>query len=258
MTAPCTHRWRTAAGLLLVTAVAASTASSERDATAGRTPEAPLIPTFEPQHYVVRYMGITCGHMTLESRREPYAGRAAYHIVMTAQNSKFFNKIYKVDARIESWVDIESGTTVAYESVIFEKGETTVKRYRVRSAEGTVEAVEDGEHRTLTFPAAAPVLDPLAYIFRLQAVARRPGSAASLTLLTNRGVTETIARVGGFERRSTALGDRDLLSVKPMPTAGEMFSRKGEITLWIDPTDRGRLHLLDFKLSFGHLKARLK
>ncbi len=247
---------RSASALLLLAGVTcgggvASQTETEQIATP------PFIPLSESQHYIVRYMGITCGHMILESCLDEFEGRPAYHIVMTARNSRFFNKIYKVDGRIDSWVDVESTTTVAYESLIEEKGETSTKSYRVNSTEGTVLAVENGESQTTTFEPSAPVLDPLAFIFRLQAIAREPGESVNLTLLTTDGVLETMASVGELEKRRTTLGPRHLLEIRPKPADGQMFSRKGEVSLWIDPTDEGRLVILDFKLPFGHLTAKL-
>ena len=93
-----------------------------------------------PNHYKVEYLGITCGHMTLESRLEEYQGRPAYHVVMTARNTRFFNKIYRVDGQIDSWIDAETMSTLAYESDITER-----KRRKILT-EALVET-EDGEER---------------------------------------------------------------------------------------------------------------
>jgi hypothetical protein len=98
---------------------------------AGAGPSLQALPTDGPSLYKVEYLGITCGHMVLSSELENRAGRPAYHIVMTARNSKFFNKIYRVDGRIESWVDAASLSTLSYESDITEKGERKVRRYRI-------------------------------------------------------------------------------------------------------------------------------
>jgi hypothetical protein len=51
----------------------------------------PSFPTEGPFHFKIEYLGITCGHMTLESRLEKFQDRPAYHVVMTACNTKFFN-----------------------------------------------------------------------------------------------------------------------------------------------------------------------
>ena len=85
-------------------------------------------PVEGPFHYKIEYLGITCGHMTLESRLEEFKGRPAYHVVMTARNTRFFNKIYRVDGQIDSWVDAETMSTLAYESDITERGRRKIRR----------------------------------------------------------------------------------------------------------------------------------
>ena len=78
------------------------------------TVETPVetIPTDGPWLYRVEFLGITCGHMVLESRHESRDDQELVHIVMRAWNSKFFNRIYRVDARIDSWVDPPAGTSL--------------------------------------------------------------------------------------------------------------------------------------------------
>ncbi|MCD4749683.1 MAG: DUF3108 domain-containing protein [Thermoanaerobaculales bacterium] len=226
-----------------------------------KKPEVPSIPSspipiHEKTHFIVKYIGITCGHMTLESRLEELEGRPAYHIVMEARNSKFFNKIYKVDARFDSWVDAETLSTLVYESVTTEKGETSYEHYEVDAANGRVVATEDGEQSTLEF-AGGQVLDPLAFVFRLQALTDIPGENITLTLLTSKGAVETVSRVSGLQKRRTARGRRNLVEVEPQPVDGTFFSRKGEFSLWVEPGAAGSLYVLDFRLSFGRLAAKL-
>lgn len=215
----------------------------------------PPFPTDGPFHYEVEYLGINCGHMTLESRLETYQGRPAYHVVMTASNSKFFNKIYRVDGRIESWVDAESMSTLAYESDITEKGRRKIRSYRVDRARGVVLAEKNGKQMTLSYE-GEPALDPMAYVYRGRVLAGVPGSTFDLNLLTDRGVIATSTRVGDIERFTTPDGKRALLRVQPMTADGELFSRKGEFIYWIAPDAGRRLYRLDFKLSFGRLLAK--
>ena len=71
---------------------------------AGRRPSDDAVtltpfPIEGPYHYKVEYLGITCGHMTLESRLEEKEGRPGYHDVMTARTTKFFNKSYRADGQ---------------------------------------------------------------------------------------------------------------------------------------------------------------
>jgi hypothetical protein len=208
-----------------------------------------------PYHYKVEYLGITCGHMTLESRLEEYHGRPAYHVVMTACNSKFFNKIYRVDGRIDSWVDAETMGTLAYESDITEKGRRKIRRYHIDRRKGVVRAEKHGKVKKVPYE-GGPALDPLAYVFRGRLLAAGPGSVFDLDLLTDHGVIATEVRVGTLERFHTVDGKKELLRIQPLTADGEMFSRKGEFVYWIERDIGRKLYRLDFKLGFGRLLAK--
>jgi hypothetical protein len=210
-----------------------------------------------PFAYSVEYLGVTCGHMTLESRLEDYRGRPAYHVIMTASNSKFFNKIYRVDGRIESWVDAETMATIAYFSDITEKRERKIRSYEVDRENGVVTADKYGEVSTIPYD-GEPALDPLAYVYRGRALANPGVEEFSLNLLTDKGVVATVSRLGETKRFSTYDGKRELQRVQPMTPDAEMFSRKGEFVYWIDPGPARTLYRLDFKLGFGRLLAKLQ
>ena len=215
----------------------------------------PSFPTEGPFHYKVEYLGVTCGHMTVESRLEEYEGRPAYHVVMTACNTRFFNKIYRVDGQIDSWVDAKTMSTLAYESDITERGRRKIRRYRVDYEKGVVRAEKYGKFKTVPYEGEV-ALDPLAYIFRGRVLAGGPGSTFDLNILTDHGVTATGTRVGDLKKIKTADGKKKLLRVQPLTADGEMFSRRGEFIYWIDPGVTRHLYRLDFKLPFGRLLAK--
>lgn len=215
------------------------------------------LPIDGPYAYSVEYLGITCGHMTLESRIESYEGRRAYHIIMTARNSKFFNKIYRVDGRIESWVDAETMTTIAYESDLTKKGERQIRRYHIDLEERVATAERHGEITTVPYE-GGPALDPLAYVYRGRKLAGAEGTRFSINLLTDKGVFDTVSEVGERKTFRTFDGKRELQRVQPITANGEMFSEKGEFVYWIDPGPEKTLYRLDFKLGFGRLLAKLK
>ena len=215
----------------------------------------PEFPTEGPYAYKVEYLGITCGHMTLESRLEEYQGRPAYHVIMTASNARFFNKIYRVDGQIDSWVDAETMTSLAYESNITERGDLEIRRYRVNRDKGTITAERKGKVTEIEYGGEA-ALDPLAYIFRARMLAGDPGSVFLLNMLTDDGVFETGTQVGKPKSFTTPDGKKMLLRVQPITVDGEMFSRRGEMVYWIDPGPTRHLYRASFDLPFGKLSAK--
>jgi hypothetical protein len=247
---PRTFAW----AVVLAAAVALAGDSEEGQGTDPAAVSA--IPVDSSLAYKVEYLGITCGHMTLESRLEDYRGKPAYHMIMTARNSKFFNQIYKVDGRIESWVDVETMSTLAYISDITEKGKRKIKRYIIDRDAGVVRAEKHGEIETIPYD-GGPALDPLAFVFRGRAIAGEPGTSFAEPILSDEGPVETISMVGELKRFNTVDGKRELLPIRPMPADKVLYSRKDEVVYWIDPGPGRKLYRLDFKLGWGRLLAKL-
>jgi len=215
-----------------------------------------VIPIDSRLGYNLEYLGITCGHMTLESRLEDYRGKPAYHMIMTARNSSFFNKIYKIDGRIDSWVDVETMSTLAYLSDITEKGKRKIKRYHIDREAGVVRANKHGEKKTVPYD-GGPALDPLAFVFRGRVLAGKPGTTFTQPIFTDRGPVETISEVGKLKRFNTVDGERELLPVQPMPADKVLFSLKDEVVYWIDPGPGRKLYRLAFKFGWGRLLCEL-
>jgi hypothetical protein len=145
-------------------------------------------------------------------------------------------------------------SSLAYESTINEKGKRKVKRYRVDRETGVVTAESKGKVKEIPFD-GEPALDPLGFVYRSRVLANASGTSFALRLLTDHGAIETISQVGELKQFKTPSGKKELLRVQPMTADGEMFSRKGEFVMWIDPEDPRTVYRLDFKLSFGRLIA---
>jgi len=246
--------WSVVAAAVLVTA---GVLVSGTDKGQGSEPAAvSAIPVDPRLGYKVVYLGITCGHMTLESRLENYRGKPAYHMIMTARNTRFFNKIYKIDGRIDSWVDVETMSTMTYISDITEKGKRKIRRYHIDREAKVVRAEKHGEKKTVPYD-GGPALDPLAFVFRGRVLAEKAGTTFTQPILTDRGPVETISKVGELKRLKTADGKRELLPVQPMPADKVLFSLKDEVIYWIDPGPERKLYRLDFKLGWGRLLCKL-
>ena len=240
---------------LLLCSLIFPAACRAEDSNEKASPSYGSFPVHGKLHFKVRYLGLTCGEMTLESHAEEYEGRPAYHIRMEAKNSKFFNKIYQVHTQIDSWVDVEHLGTIRYSSHSVEDGKERQEEIRVTDEE-VVWTKRKGEQR-FSRSSEEIILDPLAYLYRLESFACRPGSRPHLFLLTTKGPLETVAQVSGLLKVKTALGKRKVVRIRPRPVDGKMFSRKGELNMTVIPGEPPLLALLDFDLSFGHLKAIL-
>lgn len=240
--------------LALATSVTPAGASSP-DGAPGPWP--PPFPFGERLHYAVRWMGIGCGSMTLESFAEPNGADTEYVIVMHASSSSFFDAIYRVRTRIESRFSALRASSVRYHSVSDEKRRVKEELYEFDLAAGEVRRTKDGELQRFDLDFER-VHDPLAYLYRLRVLASEPGDAASLVLATSKGPLPTTARVTELDEVRTAFGRHPAVKVVPEPEDGMLFRKSGQMAVWVGRDERRTPYRVEFDLSFGKLVAVLE
>jgi len=216
----------------------------------------PPFPLDEQLSYKVSWMGIHCGAMTLESFGEPGEDDPMYRIVMTARTSSFFDGVYRVRSRIDSWYSGSRQSTVRYQQHSEEKKRVNEHLYVVDFDAGEVLRTKNGVLTTIPFE-TDQLNDPLVYLYRMRELATGPGDQLSLTMMTDRGDLETIAEVVEKKKISTPFGKREALKVVPQPKDEMLFAKKGKMALWIGTDGARVLYRVEFDLAFGKLTARL-
>jgi hypothetical protein len=194
--------------------------------------------------------------MTLDSFIADSDEPEIYRIVLMARSSKFFDGIYKVRARLESWFDGARMSSIRYQDNSIEKKETRNDLFELDVDRGTVTRTKNGSISEFSID-PAPVHDPLAFIYRIRALAARPGDRIRLRLITSRAALDTMAYVDKQTRIKTRLGRRDVLRIEPRPESGILFSKKGRITLWVGMDEARIPYKISFDLYFGKLVAKL-
>jgi len=218
----------------------------------------PPFPLGQRLTYNIRFMGVHCGAMTLESFASEEGGETLYNVVMTARSSRFFDGIYRVRARIESWYSAESMSTVRYHNIRNEKKGHTDDLFELDLEAGEIVRTKNGNQELLTFEATGGVYDPLAYLYKLRTMVGKPVDELALTLMTSDGAVETIADVVEKKQISTALGKREAVRVVPRPKDEMLFAKKGKLSVWYGTGETGIPYRVVFDLAFGKLTAKLK
>ena len=216
------------------------------------------IPIDDVMHYGVSYAGIHCGAMTLESFVEETAEDGpVYHIVMTARTSKFFDAIYKVRTRIESFYSGRRLSSIRYHEHSVEKGKVKDKLYVVDFEQSHVRRTEGDDEMVIPI-VSQQVYDPLAFLYRVRRLVDGPGDSVTLTMMTTDGDLDTVAEVKEKARISTPFGKREALKVVPRPVDDMIFSREGTMRVWVSDDERRIPYRVEFELDFGTLVAKLK
>jgi hypothetical protein len=212
-------------------------------------------PLDERLHYQISWMGLHCGRMTLESFAEHGDGDVLYHVVMTGRSSSFFDGIYKVRGRIESWYSGNQMSSIRYRDVRQEKKKHSDDLWEIDSIEGTIIHTSGDEIEEIPLD-TDQVLDPLAYLYRLRLLAGDLGDRIPLTMVTSDGAVKINAEVVEAKRIKTPFGKLDAVRVVPRPES-EKLAKRGRIGIWIGKDERRTPYRLIFDLSFGKLVAKL-
>lgn len=220
-------------------------------------PAPPPFPLGERLHYRVKWLGLHCGDMQLESFQ---AADGTYRVVMTARTTRFFDGIYRVRSRIESRVDPVSRSSIWYRERTEQEKERELKTEMATFDPETgvvTRHKDDGEVETFTTE-RRPVYDPLAFIFRIRDEYRTGSGPVAVNLVGSDEVIPILAEKVDLDRVRTPLGRREAIEVKPRTSEEMLFSRKGDFSLWLSQDERRLPLILDFDLSFGRLVAKLE
>ena len=216
------------------------------------------IPIDDVMRYSVSFAGIHCGTMTLQSfLDETNVDDPIYKIVMTARTSKFFDSIYKVRTRIESFYSPKRMSSIRYHEHSREKSKVKDKLYVVDFGASQVRKIEAGEEEIIPIT-TQHVYDPLSFLYRVRLLVSEPGDRVTLDMMTTGGDFATVAEVTGLSRISTPFGKREAIQVVPRPANEVIFSKEGTMSVWLSHDDQRIPYRVEFELDFGRLVAKLK
>ena len=217
-----------------------------------------VFPVDETLSYSISWAGIHCGHMEITSFVDSGPdGDLVYRIVVLSRTTKFFDGIYRVRSRLDSYFDPRRMTSIRYEEHSLEKKKRKDDVWTVDLEANELVRTKNGE--TNRFPIEVErANDPLAFIYRLRTMDTAVGEEFTLGLMTSKGAVETVARATKHKKVRTKMGKCDAVAVIPEPRDEMMFSKSGSMVVWIDRAEPKRPCKIEFDLAFGKLVASLK
>ncbi len=221
--------------------------------------ETPIVfPINERLSYAISWSGVHCGEMQITSYIDKEAAGGPIHrIVVLTRTTKFFDGIYRLRSRLDSYFDPRRMTSIRYDENSREKKRRKSETWIVDLEAMEIVRTKNGEETRLPIDVDR-ANDPLAFIYRLRAMDTEIGQENVLGLMTSKGAVETVARVTGHKKIKTKMGKCDAASVVPEPRDEMMFSKSGSMVVWIDRQAPHRPCKIEFDLSFGSLTASLR
>jgi hypothetical protein len=240
-----------ASGATLTSAGARLAQPGTSDSTPGTTASAMLVG--ERLGYDVRFGALKVGTGAMEVRGvDQVRGRDAWHTVFTIKGGI---PLYKVDDRMESWIDTASFTSLRFVQETNEGRRHRTKRIELYPERGVY--VEETA-TPVDKPTVEQPLDEAAFIYFLRRVPLVIGETYSYDRYFKPDRNPIRLEVLRRERIEVPAGTFETIVVRPIIKAKGIFSENGQAEVWLTDDERHVMVQMKAKVSFGSLNLQLK
>lgn len=250
-------------GLVLLAgtiAVAPAESQDREAATAGSAPASVLPASWAPVpfrsgerlEYVVKFGKVKVGSGAMEIHAvDTVRGKPTWHTVFTVRGGTFF---YRVNDRMESWLDVRTLSTLRYAQDLNEGSRSRERRFEIFPDSGYF--LEEGKPEPQ--PTVALPLDDGAFLYFLRTIPLVVGETYDFDRYFKPDRNPVRIQVLRRERIRVPAGEFDAIVVRPVIKAKGIFSENGQAEVWLSD-DSSRIMLqMKSKLSFGSLNLYLK
>lgn len=178
-------------------------------------------------------------------------GRAAYHTRLEIKGGVPFYKVHDV---LESWIDVETFSSLRYRQETSEGSRQRTRVFEIMPERGVFRENEKPERPTVQRP-----LDDGAFIYFVRNQPLELGQTYSFDryFIPDRNPVTVI--VSRRERTDVPAGSFDALVVKPVIKSKGIFSENGRAELWFTDDERRLLLRLETKIArVGTLSLHLR
>ncbi len=208
----------------------------------------------ESLRFSVQYGFIKAGSAWLEVPEvTTWNGQPVFRLVARAESNGFFDKMYKVRNRIESFWDRDSlfswryfedrheGHFKANDTLWFDPGAREV-RYK------------NGQ----TYPVPPHVQDALSAFYYTRFQALPLGGSVTFDYHASRKSAPMEVRVLGRQTVKTPAGKFNCVVIEPLLKAGGIFKNKGRLVIWLTDDERRMPVLMKSKVLIGSISVVLQ
>ena len=203
--------------------------------------------------YDVRFGALKVGTGAMEVRGvDSVRGRDAWHTAFTIKGGI---PLYKVDDRMESWIDTASFTSLRFVQETNEGRRHRTKRIELYPERGVY--VEETA-TPVDKPTVEQPLDEAAFIYFLRRVPLVVGESYSYDRYFKPDRNPIRLEVLRRERIEVPAGTFETVVVRPIIKAKGIFSENGQAEVWLTDDARHAMVQMKAKVSFGLLTLQLR
>ncbi|HJU70105.1 MAG TPA: DUF3108 domain-containing protein [Gemmatimonadaceae bacterium] len=181
---------------------------------------------------------------------EEIRGRQAWHTAFTVKGGTFF---YKVNDRLESWIDVETFASLRHLQDLQEGKRDRERRFEIYP-DRLVYTENDSEER----PTARDPLDDGSFLYFIRTVPLSVGQTYDFPRYFRPDRNPVRVRVLRKESVKVPAGRFDAIVIQPIIKSKGIFSENGQAEIWLSDDDRRIMLQMKSNLSFGTLNLFLK
>ena len=236
--------------IALVIALASALASASSASSAAQSPACIPWDVGEHLEYTVKLAGITSGTGTMEvARIDTLRGRAAWQLHFSIKGSTPFN-LYHVDDSYESWMDLESLSSLRFEQHLYEGGRRTIRNYDIYPDRRIFRQEGEEERKSVADP-----LDDASFFFFVRTLPLEVGKEYTFEKYFNPDANPVVIKVLRRDTISVPAGRFPAIVLQPSIKTNGLFSKDGHAELWLSD-DEHRI-LLQMKTHFSIISLGL-
>jgi hypothetical protein len=177
-------------------------------------------------------------------------GRPAWHTSFTVKGGTFF---YKVNDRLESWIDTETFASLRHHQDLQEGKRDRERRFEIYPDQLVYTENEGEEHDTVQDP-----LDDGSFLYFIRTVPLSVGQTYDFPRYFKPDRNPVRVRVLRKESVKVPAGRFDAIVIQPIIKSKGIFSEDGKAEIWLSDDDRRMMVQMKSNLSFGTLNLYLK
>jgi len=182
-----------------------------------------------------------------------FNGRRCYHIVSTAKSNKFFSVFFKVDDKVESFMDVHELYSHRFDKHLRE-GKFRADVSVLFDQENHLAIYDNGQD---TFSVAEYVQDVLSAFYFVRTQDLKVGRSIFVDNHTDKKNYPLEVKVLRKERRKVSAGTFDCVVVEPILKASGIFKQKGRLTVWLTDDETKMPVLMKSKVIIGSISTEL-
>ena len=246
------------AGLTLVVASAGRAHAQDSvrayPASLGDTQPRKAVPfdTGEKLTYDVRFGGIKVGTGRMEVvGTQDIRGRESWHTRFTVKGGIPF---YKVNDRLESWIDTRTFESLRFVQDLEEGSRDKERFYEIYPERATYSEKGEVEHA----PSVEDPLDDAAFLYFVRTIPLEVGKTYEFNRYFRPDRNPVLIRVVRKETITVPAGRYPTIVIQPVIKSKGIFSEKGHAEMWLTDDSRRLLVQMKTNLSIGSLNLYLR